>query len=443
MPLSTTTTLRRAATTLGLALLLASAFPAPATGPGVPDGLPPGSVEELLTSAKSGDLRDLRAILPQIPDPALQALARARIDASRLDAAGAARQLERYWRSDGRTAARDVLAWSIAADAAFAAGDYPQAAEATQAWSELLGAEAVPSDSAADVAQFHGIATLLSDLPGQQVVARSPRSVPTRRDKAGLLQVPVRVNGLEQDAILDTGANLSVVSRSTAERLGIDILGAEASVGSASRDQVATRIGVARELELAGVTLANVGFLVLADSALEMPLPGGYRINAIIGFPVLRAIGRMRFEGDTFAALDPAASPATTSNLHAIGNDLFAEATVGGRPVALHLDTGAPASFLSTRFARRYPELLQGLQRSERRSASAGGAITQQSAVWPEADIAIDAHAVKLPALPVLVTDAEAVQTRTSGTLGLDVLDHFDAWALDLDTMRLDVEQAE
>lgn len=440
MRLLTTTPLRTALA--ALALMLAASLPAAGVGLPAVEATPSATtVDELLASANAGELRPLQAALPRIDSPGLEALVGARLAAARLDTPAVDAQLARYRASDDRTPARDAMAWSIAADAAFAAGHYARAAGATQAWAELLAAtDGAPGDSA-EVAQFHGIAAMLASLPSQQVVERQPRPSPTRRDKAGLLRTTVRINGLDQDAVLDTGANLSVISSSTAERLGIRILDAEGSVGSGSRDAVATRIGVAERLEIAGITVSNVAFLVLADSALEMPLPGGYRIDAIIGFPVLRAIGRMRFADGAFVALAPAAPSAADApgNLHAVGNDLFVDATVDGIPVALHLDTGAPASSLSTRFARRHPERLRGLERRERRSASAGGAITQQSAVWQDVGVAIDGHPVTLPGLHVMLTDAAAVETRTSGTLGLDVLDRYDACTLDLESMRLEV----
>lgn len=437
MNLPTTTTWCRALAALALAMMLqspvAASEPAPKTAP----------VESLLVSAEAGDIGPLRDALRRIDNPGVEALVRARLAASRLDAREVGDHLDVYWSSDDRTAARDALAWSIAGDAAFAAGNYPQAAAATQAWSALL-AKHDPRGKAAEVAQFHGIASILSRLPRQAVVEREPRSVPTWRDKAGLLRTQVRINGIGQDAVLDTGANLSVVSRSTAERLGLRILDAEGSVASGSREQVATRIGVADHVQVAGVTLSDVVFLVLADRDLQLPLPGGYKIDAIIGFPVLRAIGRIRFGEDSFTPLEASAATAgaaATANLHAVGNDLLVEAVVGGIPVPLHLDTGAPASALSTRFAHRHPGILQGLARRDRRSASAGGSITQESAVWENVRVEIDGHQVTLPKLAIAVSDAAAVETRTFGTLGLDVLAGFDAFTLDLGTMRLEMEE--
>ncbi|MGH8085269.1 MAG: aspartyl protease family protein [Lysobacter sp.] len=403
----------------------------------------PTQVDALLSAAKAGDLASLEAGLKAIADPALVALAQARLAASRLDTATADRQLERYWADDRRDRAHDGEAWSIAADIAFADGDYAGAAAATRRWAALL-AKADPREEAAGVAQFHGIASLLAAAPRQAIVKRDPRRIATRRDKAGLLRASVTINDGGQDAVLDTGANLSVVSASTADRLGLRILDGAGSVGSGSREQVATRLGIADRFEIAGVTLSNVVFLVLDDAQLEMPLPGGYRIDAIIGFPVLRAIGRMRFGADgsfTPQAASSATGPAL-DNLHVVGNDLFVELSVGGMPVALHLDTGAPASLLSTRFVQRHPEVPEGLERRKQRNAGAGGTTTQDTAIWKDVRVDIGNHAVTLPELAIAVSDSMDVETRTFGILGLDVIGAFDAYTVDLDAMSFEVERA-
>lgn len=65
----------------------------------------------------------------------------------------------------------------------------------------------------------------------------------------------------------------------------------------------------AERLEFAGVTLANVAFLVLDDAQLEMPLPGGYKIDAIVGFPVLRMLDRITFEAGGRLSAEPVPYP--------------------------------------------------------------------------------------------------------------------------------------
>ncbi|MDH5823071.1 retropepsin-like aspartic protease [Luteimonas sp. RD2P54] len=434
---------RSARPALLLALLLASAIalqaPLHADGPAP---LPAAEVQTLLKEAARGDVFALEAVLPRIDQPRLARLARARIAAARLDHGEALRQLEPLL---APAADSDptllLLAWPIAADASFAAGDYAGAARATAAWGKLLAAHGDPDGRTQDVSQFHAVATLLARAQPQRLLGLAPEAVPTRRDKVGLTRATVTVNGTGQDTVLDTGANLSVVSASTAQRLGLRMLDGGASVGSGSRDAVPTRVGIAERLEFAGATLADVAFLVLDDAQLEIPIPGGYRIDAILGFPVLRALGRIRFGADgTLApeAVGAAADPAA-GNLRVVGSDLYVSLTVDDLPLSLHLDTGAPQSSLSARFAQRYPERLEGLQRQTQQVGGAGGVTARQAALWTGARVRLDGRETVLPELSVAVEDSADVATRNLGILGGDVLDAFSAYTIDFARMRLEL----
>ena len=426
----------RLAVALAALLLIAPAAGASSVPSGPSAAAPAGLA--VLEDAKAGDLRPLQQAMPGFADPGLAALARARLAAARLEDRAARHALASYWALPGRVPAADAQAWSIEADIAFAGGDYARAARATARWLALLDGD----DAArAGVAQYHGVAAALADVPAQTVRSRMPREVATRRDRAGLLRVPVSVNGTAREAVFDTGANLSVLSESAARALGVRVLAADANVASGSREQVATRLGVAGRLEVAGIELSNVVFLVIDDALLEMPLPGGYRIDAIVGFPVLRAIGRMRLGKDAFLPL-PSREPGSASpgNLHVVGNDLFVDLAVDGDATALHLDTGAPASQLSTRFARSHPGVLAGLARDERHSASAGGSTSQPVAWWPRVPVSVAGATTVLPRLAVAMEDSEDVGTHAFGTLGLDVLDAFGGCVLDLDAMALELE---
>lgn len=426
---------------LSLGLLLA--WPMAHATPHAPPAGPRGPAH-LLEDAGKGDVFSLEQALPGIRDPRWRALAQARIAASRLDTARAREVLAAQLAEQTQDAARQARAWSMLADVAFAEGDYAAAAEATSRQRALLeqdpAAAAHPQD-AADAARMHGIARPLASVQRQQVASFEPSPAQTRRDKVGLRRADVRVNGRTQEMVLDTGANLSVVSRTTASRLGLRLLDSEVSVGSASRNEVPTLIGIADELAFAGLRIRNVVFLVLDDAGLEFSVPGGYRIEAILGFPVLRELRRIRFQRDGQLAPEPAASGtgAAPGNLRVIGSDLFVSAHVNGQPVALHLDSGASSSSLSPLFARRHPELIRGLPTRQEHFASAGGATSRRSAVLPDATLDLDGKTIPLEQIAIGLDESEDVETRQFGVLGGDVLGRFSYWCVDFERMRLEL----
>jgi len=394
---------------------------------------------ERLQAAADGDVAGLAAALPRLAAPWVT-LAKARLAAGRLDEAQAIALADDFIKGPAHDSCDDALAQSVIADAAFASARYARAATAAQARAELLQRCHGVADEIDGATTMAGLAQRLSAAPAPRVAAFAPATVAFSRDKAGLARTPVTINGHVQDAVLDTGANVSVVSASTAARLGLKPLG-QAGVGTSSRQTIATGVAVADRVELAGLVLEHVAFLVLDDAQLEMPLPGGYRIDAIIGFPVFRAMQRVRFGRDGTLTPEPGKGDAKApANLALAGSDLFVETRVGGVAVPLHLDSGGSASSLSARFAEAHPSLLEDLPRSKQRLAGAGGTTERAIANWPRVTVAVGGRSTVLAELPVALSDSDDVRMRTQGVLGGDVLNAFDSWTLDFDRMRLELE---
>ncbi|KRE91338.1 hypothetical protein ASG87_18540 [Frateuria sp. Soil773] len=420
----------------GLALLLAVAQAVAAPIRPVP--APSDAAVEAMLAAPADEIFALEAALPQIREPSLALLAQARLAAARLDAAQARRLVDRFLAGGERSPRQRALAWGIAADAAFATGDYARAAKAARQWQAALAQAGSGKAEQEGAAQTAAVAAQLAAAPAQRVVSYRPRPEPVHRDKVGLPRSTVTIGGIAQEAVLDTGANLSVVSLSAARRLGLRLQGGAASVGSASRAAVATRLGVADTLRFAGLTLRNVAFLVLDDEQLAMPVPGGYRIDAILGFPVLRELRRFRITaaGRLEPSLPDAPMPgAAPGNLRLIGNDLFVQAEVGGQPAAMHLDSGGARSSLSATFARRHADLLKGLRQRREHVAGAGGAVERSAATWPGARVRIGSHETVLAGLAVELAGGTGA---SPSVLGEDVLGAFDWWSVDFARMELE-----
>ena len=303
--------------------------------------------------------------------------------------------------------------------------------------------EAGDTEMAESVGRMRELAALLSGRPPQRVEGSVvPAGTASHYDRVGLPRIEVTVNGLAQEAVIDTGANLSVLSRNTARRMGIEIAEAETRVSNGVQGTVGVRIGVADQIEIAGTVLRNVPFLIIDDEHLTFPVPGGYDIRAIIGLPVLRALGRFRVEAEgRFAVLPTAGIEGSESNLHASGNDLFVDVVIGGHNVPLHLDTGANQTTLSALYAAANPAAVAGLQAEERRSASAGGMRSAPVVTWRDASIGLAGRTQVLSALPVSLP-AEGPEPRFYGTLGSNALRAFQSFTIDFGAMRLELGEA-
>lgn len=396
-------------------------------------------LDALLDAASRGETAPLERALA---DPGTNAdhrtLLRAALAAGRLDPAvprdPALRRL---------TGARDPrlrrAALRILAGSAFAHGDY---AEAERAGRRLAEAYRQSGDDAAAAAsdRVWQLAALLAPH-GRTGLAGPvrPGSTAARRDRVGLTRIDVSVNGRPQEAVFDTGANLSVLSASAATRLGVRIEAGETAIGNGVQGTVATRIGIAPRLEIAGNVLTNVPFLILDDAALTFPqVPGGYTIPAIIGIPEMRALGRLRMaQAGRLTVLPPAADgEAGAANLHADGNQLFADVGIGGRTVPLLLDTGADRTSLTALYAEAEPARVAALRTGQANYSSAGGTRVRRFAIWPEAPLALAGRSLTLPQLNIELPGSGPAPDD-NGTLGSDVLRRFESYTLDFRAMRL------
>jgi len=394
--------------------------------------------EQALRNAADGDAFSLAALLPRIEDPGLASLARARLAATQLDAADTRRLITAYLADGTRSPAERALAWRTLADAYFANGDYQQAADAANAWGKALTEQGADADKQADALQMAVIAGQLCTAPKQQVDAYAPKPESVTHDKVGLPRLNTVINGKSQEVVLDTGANLSTISLSTAHKLGLRLLDGTASVASASRQAVATRLGVADHLEFAGLSLSHVVFLVLDDDQLSMPVPGGYQIDAILGFPVLRQLQRLEFTSD--GQLLPSRSDATasaTGNLRMAGSDLYVNVLLDDIPIAMQLDSGAVRSTLSSRFASAHPSLVKELKSKQEHLAGAGGTRASESATWPHVRVRIGDQETVLPTVTIALSSAGNV--KDPDLLGGDILQSFDHWTIDFSRMQFEV----
>ncbi|QNK01021.1 retropepsin-like aspartic protease family protein [Dyella telluris] len=428
-----------------LALLLSLSCLAVSAGPITPTAdttaSPPLSrqqAEDALLHAADGEVFALAAALPRMADQGLSLLAQARLAATQLDAAQAHRLVVSYLASGPHSPADRAVAWPIVADASFADGNYPQAADAARHWERALIEQNASADDRASALQMAVIAEQLAAAPRQHVDAYAPKVVTVTRDKVGLPRANAVINGKLQEAVLDTGANLSTVSLSTARRLGLRMLDGSASVGSASRQAVTSRIGIADHFAFAGLSLSHVAFLVLDDEQLKMPVPGGYQIDAILGFPVLRQLQRLEFTAD--GSLRPSRSDASASadgNLRMAGSDLYVNVMLDDMPVAMQLDSGGARSALSSRFASEHPSLVRGLKTKKEHVAGAGGSHINDSATWADVRVRIGDQQTVLPAISVTLSNAGS--GKDTNLLGGDILQAFDHWTIDFQRMQFEV----
>lgn len=204
-----------------------------------------------------------------------------------------------------------------------------------------------------DLKNTHKIWKALKDTPSQKVIKNQDVSLDVTKDKAGLSTVETKLEKQIEHFVFDTGANFSVIQRSVAQELGMEIIDANFDVEAATGILVKSDIGIAKTMNLGAIKLSNVVFLVFDDQALSFPSID-YEIRGIVGFPVIRALEEVQFVKDRRIVIPETPSNMRLNNLALDQYMPIVKGVYNGDMISLNLDTGAQKTSLYARFYQRY-----------------------------------------------------------------------------------------
>ena len=199
------------------------------------------------------------------------------------------------------------------------------------------------------------------------------------------------------------------------------------------------RVALLPSLPLGGATAHNVVLLVLDDNSLTFPVRKGhsYQIERIIGFPVLRALGRLSFHhAGTLEAstVGEAASDGTPLELRLL-NPII-EATSQGQALPFTVDTGASGTTLSVRYFERFQKDKAVWKTAQTKSFGAGGATVSRSYLVRTLPPDIGDRAVYLHNVPVLPVVQHSDIDALFGNLGENLFHSVESFTLDFKEMR-------
>ena len=103
---------------------------------------------------------------------------------------------------------------------------------------------------------------LLRHVPPQSVSIGGAFSVPTRPNPLHLFEVPVQARGETRYWVVDTGANISAMTKSEARQLGLHPLQSTTEVKGVTGNLVPIQIAVVPELRIGKGRLRNVVFVL-------------------------------------------------------------------------------------------------------------------------------------------------------------------------------------
>jgi hypothetical protein len=305
-------------------------------------------------------------------------------------------------------------------------------AEALADARQLMASPLSDSVSRADLRNLMRIWRALRETPPQTIESRRGA---TLRPKGGA--VPIRIDSTERRYFFDSGANLSVLMRSQAEELGLQILPAGVEMGTATDLKVRADVAVADRVEVGGTVLRHVVFLVAPDSALTFP--NGFRIPGIIGFPILSGLGALAYERDGTMRIPAEPEPTAGGTMALDSYTFFVPVTVHGDTLACQLDTGAGHTVFYNPYYRTHRRWIDSLGRPDTIKTGGVGGIRHLPVVrLPETRLTVAGTPVTLDSLDVYTRPIRtSTDDRVLCNLGRDALSGFEEYVLDFTHMAL------
>jgi clan AA aspartic protease (TIGR02281 family) len=299
-------------------------------------------------------------------------------------------------------------------------------APAAEAWGAA-------GESGADDARAAAISAALREDP--RIQASGAARVGLTPNGVGSRDASVTVDGVSAPWLVDTGAEISVVSSSLARRIGLHPRPGPVTVQSTTG--VATgEMAIIDRLDIGDAAVENVPVLVLPDAQLK--IGDRPQIQAILGLPVLVAFGRAAWldAGATLALGEAAPTPPPDApslywNEEGIGLPVSTDRGVRGGD----LDTGANETSLRAPIhALLSPKIEASAVYRRGKVGGAGGVVDTNDKVYPE--ISLNVAGVPMALKNVSLNEAERDGVAR---LGADVVARLSLLDMDFETMRVAV----
>jgi hypothetical protein len=299
------------------------------------------------------------------------------------------------------------------------------------------------------VRQKRHIGAVLQHVPAQTVEIAGAFSL-KRTGK----EYPLTIGGKTFSAELDTGAAFSVISETTAKNWNLTTLEGTVTLYGYGGGSFSAQPAVISALELGRADLHNVVVFVTADQNLYIP-EIKQQTNALLGYPVISALGRLTFAKDgslTVSPHEPRPSEGTEAAMW-IGNSSLL-VTLDTMPVMnkdgtqvigstgprlFELDTGSGSTFLTDHYLAEHPNIFSGPPTEKARLAGAGGIHEIPAYSAHQLPLWFGSTPVFLTGEHVLAQSQGGAAENYFGVIGQDLLRRFSSYTIDFRSMRITV----
>jgi hypothetical protein len=281
----------------------------------------------------------------------------------------------------------------------------------------------------------------LNDVPPQTVSYTESFTLPCKRNQVNLWEIPVRVNNSpEEEFIFDTGANISTISESYAQKLNLRRLNTSIEVIGGQGQKIRSGLAIADTLQIGSAVIQNVVFIVMPDDKLYFSQID-FTIKGIIGFPVISALKEIRISKKGTITVSQTPDNTRVQNL-ALNQltPLVQTKTEKNEVLILKFDTGAAQTDLYSNYFKKHEEHITTHGRSDRRKlVSAGGGRHIPVFVLDRFRLYVGDDVANLKDIAVYTFPSDVSRSgAVYGNMGQDVISQFSEMAISFEHMYLD-----
>jgi predicted aspartyl protease len=283
---------------------------------------------------------------------------------------------------------------------------------------------------------------VLKGKPAQHIENFSKISIPTIKDKAGLITTSVKANGVTSDFVFDTGAGISCITESIANKMGVTILpDNNITIQSFTGETNKVRIGIAPELYIGELVVRNAIFLVYPDAAFTF-VNGAYVINGIIGFPIAKELGTITIEKEKLIFEKDNSYESKEKNFFVDQLRAIVMVKFQGKTFPYNFDSGANTSEFNRSFYNAYKTYVDqnGIEETSTAAGAGGRAITTKVVVLKDQTIEIDTTPIKLNKMDIDRTSYGIYGEVNYGNIGQDIIGQFQKVIISFDKNYLILE---
>ncbi len=287
----------------------------------------------------------------------------------------------------------------------------------------------------------------LGSIPVYRFSGEPAAKLPLAFGKPDVPRVRARLDSAhEVEAIIDSGAVVSIVSERLATQLQMKSLGAfEGTFYGLLGEPIAVRFGLLDRLELGGIVIENVPVAIMPDAKMRFLISRAnkteFRMDFLLGSNLLKEF-RLELEFSSARAnftrlLDRDRVPAADQNLFFLGFRPHVRGAINRHAWFLFvLDTGSEVTFLNQARIASLPVQKFGAGTHMAMLQGLGGAM-KHGAKLEDVEIGLDKWGGRFRTLPMYTSEEKE---NAVGIIGQNLLKNFNV-VIDFGRMRLDLKR--